>query len=75
MTVSEALSECRLCWVGGTLFWVGGGRWGIILGGWGWEGKFSGWVAMMGVGGGEWRWVHCLIIPRLNIECKLSHFS
>ena len=29
------------------------GRWGIILGGWGW----------LGMIGGEWVWVHCLIMP------------
>ena len=54
MTVSEALSECGLFWVGRALFWVGGGRWGIILGGWAWEGTFSWWVE---VGGYEWGWV------------------
>ena len=36
--------------------WVGGTGWGLILDGWGW-------VGMNGVGGGEWGWVHCLIIP------------
>ena len=30
-----------------------GGGWDIILGGWGWK----------GIGGGEWGWVHCLIMP------------
>ena len=50
MTVSEALSECGLFWVGRALFWVGGGRWGIILGGWGWVRHYFGRV---GVGGDE----------------------
>ena len=51
--------------VGGTLFWVGGGGWGIILGGWRWVGHYFGWVA---VGGGEWGWVHCLIMPLIHLN-------
>ena len=45
------------------LFWVDGGEWwlvDIILSGLGWLGKSFGWV---GVGGDEWGWVHCLIMP------------
>ena len=61
---------CGLLWVGETLFWVGGvsgDRWDIILGGWGWVGKYFGWVR---VGGGEWGWVHCLIMPLINFYLK-----
>ena len=35
--------------VSGALYWVGGDGWDD----WGW----------VGVGEGEWRWVHCLIVP------------
>ena len=50
-----------LVWVGGgewALFWVrgGGGEGKIFWGGWGWVGRGGGGC------GGEWRWVHCLII-------------
>ena len=61
----------------GALFWVGesgwknilvkgGGEWGIILDGLGCMGKYSGWLVadgVNGVGWGEWRWVHCLMMP------------
>ena len=45
---------------------VGGGEWGIILDGLGCMGKYSEWLVVDGVNGvgwGEWRWVHCFIIP------------
>ena len=57
--------------MGGALFWVGGGGWGIILGEWRWLGNYF-WVSGGGWGitfgkcgwvGGEWGWLHCLIMP------------
>ena len=44
---------CGWVRVGGTLFWVGGEI--IWLSGGGWEG--------VGISGGEWGWLHCLIMP------------
>ena len=35
---------------------VSGSVWGIILGGWEW----------VGIGGVEWGWVHCLVMPFAN---------
>ena len=48
-------------WVGlgGEIFWVGGGGWKNVLSEWGWV-EVTG---VSGGGGGEWGWVHCLIIP------------
>ena len=46
--------------VSGALLWVGGGEWGQVehyFWGVGWA-----WVGISGVGEGEWRWVHCLIM-------------
>ena len=48
--------------------WVILGGWGIILGGWVWIGKYFGWLGVvgwgwMGVSGGEWGWVHYMIMP------------
>ena len=88
-----AVSE-TLFWVGvGYFGWVGhyfgwvvvsGGVWSIILEEWMmtktlvWVGRGGwGWMAMSG---GEWRWVHCLIIPKINYKqphwlryyCQLS---
>ena len=37
----------------GPLFCVSEGRWVNILGWWDW----------LGMSGGEWGWVHCLIMP------------
>ena len=45
--------------VTGALFWVGGGGCINISGVWG------GWV---GMSGGEWGWMHCLIMP-VPVEC------
>ena len=60
------MSECRLFWVGETLFWVGGDGWGIFWG-WVWVGGALIWVngaGWVGLGGDEWGWVHCLIMPK-----------
>ena len=67
-----------LFWVNADYFWGGGGSggvWGIILGRWGWVGVYGAlfWVeGLSGVGGalywglwvtgGDWGWVHCLIM-------------
>ena len=48
--------------VGRALFWVGGGEWENILGDWGW----------LGMSGGEWGWVHYLIMP---VAISYSWFS
>ena len=39
---------------------MSGGVWGIH---WGWVGVSGGGWSII-VGGGEWGWVHCLIMPR-----------
>ena len=40
---------------------MGGGEWSIILGRCEWVGHYIRW---MGVGGGEWEWRNCLIMPQ-----------
>ena len=68
------LGGCEWLGVYEALLWVGRGCWQNILGGWLWElvsgalflvgwrwvGKVFGWVV---VGGAEYEWVHCLIMP------------
>ena len=57
--------------VSGALFCMGGCGWCIILGEWRWLGNYF-WVSGGGWGiifgkcgwvGGEWGWLHCLIMP------------
>ena len=60
---------------------MSGGKWGITLGGWGWVGHYFGWVevgeTLFWVGGGEWGWVHCLImlIDSLDWESALNNLD
>ena len=56
------MSASYFGWVGHYFGWVGVSRgvWGIILGGW--ENILVGWE-WMGMSGGEWGQVHCLIMP------------
>ena len=45
----------------GALFWVGVGVWENIFVGWGW----------VGMSGGEWGWMHCLIMPDRKISFEI----
>ena len=60
---------------------MSGGKWGITLGGWGWVGHYLGWVevgeTLFWVSGGEWGWVHCLImlIDSLDWESALNNLD
>ena len=42
------------------------GAWDFILGGWGCMGHYLGGLWWVGMSEGEWGWVHCLIMPKLN---------
>ena len=57
------------------------GEWGIILGEWGvWAlfcvgGVYGHYFGLVGVVGGGWRWVHCLIMSILNKHICQNFFQ